>query len=431
MQKPNEVREPEILNREEEPFDPESPPAGALVPVSGALQASGPSRALPALATMTDEQFEALAHAGRKLRERIQVVHRDIMQQDVDYGTIPGTPRPTLLKSGAEVLTKFLNGTARFLEPQFIERYVHRDDGQGGSWFLSYTVCCQIVDETGAVVGEGWGNCNSWEPKYRWREGQPTCPECGARTVFTSKFKDEPGFYCWAKKGGCGAKFAPSDERITSQPAGKVENPDPHGVLNTLLKMAQKRAHVAAALNGACASGSFTQDLEEDAPPTPQGGGASAPEEDELEAANRAAAQAAAGDRGGAAAPARKTPPTPPARPARPAAGPKDPAFERGVAKAKAKTEPAAPAPPAKAAADDDFVDDGGVAPSPEDLQARLKEAGCKSWADVRQYLGQLFPQEAFVQANGTTDLRMLSEAQRRRAGRWLDESIAQRKAEK
>ena len=386
---PETILDPEVLNAEDEDVRP--PTHGALVPVGlvGPLQ----SRSLPALATMSDEDFEILATAGAKLRERIQIVHRKIMQEDVDYGVIPGTKRPTLLKSGAEVLTKFLHGTARFSPPLVTER----------GTYLGIMVCCKIVDEGGAILGEGWGDCNSWEPKYRWRDAQPTCPECGVQAIFRSKF--EEGFYCWKKREGCGAQFDAQDERITSQPIGKVENADPYGLKNTLLKMAQKRAHVAAALNGACASGTFTQDLEEDVPP-------------KTKAKDEPTDEDAVPPRAGAAAKQKQ--------------GPADAVFLRGAAKvapkgaqkAKAMAE-AKPAEPAQKKADDS-VDDDFVGVSVQDLRAQLKQCGCKNWGDVRQFLGKFFAQEKFVLATGQIDLALLTEVDRHRAKRWMDDYIGQ-----
>ena len=52
--------------------------------------------------------------------------------------------------------------------------------------------------------------------------------------------------------------------------AGEVENPDPWDLDTTLLKMAEKRAHVDATLRACAASGLFTQDIEDQVrPPAP------------------------------------------------------------------------------------------------------------------------------------------------------------------
>ena len=68
---------------------------------------------------------------------------------------------------------------------------------------------------------------------------------------------------CFGKKGGCGAKFAEDDAAIVNQPVGKVPNPDVADLVNTIDKMAQKRALIAATLIAVNASEFFTQDVED------------------------------------------------------------------------------------------------------------------------------------------------------------------------
>jgi hypothetical protein len=74
------------------------------------------------------------------------------------------------------------------------------------------------------------------------------------------------GWLCWAKKGGCGAKWPDGAPEIEQQQVGDVANPDPYDLENTLVKMAKKRAHIDAALTGTASSDLFTQDLEEQGP---------------------------------------------------------------------------------------------------------------------------------------------------------------------
>src|SRR5207244_3788998 len=107
----------------------------------------------------------------------------------------------------------------------------------------------------------GQGLCSTRESKYAYRNAQAKCPECLAATIFKSKYK--PEFYCWKKKGGCGATFGLDDGRITGQETGRVENENLPDTYNTVLKMACKRALVAAVLNGTAASDIFTQDLDD------------------------------------------------------------------------------------------------------------------------------------------------------------------------
>jgi hypothetical protein len=118
------------------------------------------------------------------------------------------------------------------------------------------------------------------------------CPACGEPQIRRSKYppkagqddyveglegEQQPGWYCWKKEGGCGQNFAFNDPAITDQEEGVIENPDLPDTWNTVLKMADKRALVAAVLNGTAASDVFTQDAEdggvqsESAKPQPQG----------------------------------------------------------------------------------------------------------------------------------------------------------------
>jgi hypothetical protein len=181
------------------------------------------------------------------------------MVEGTDYGKIPGTDKPTLLKPGAEKLTDLFRCTPKFT--------LIKDQEDFATGFFNYKFRVRIVSrDTKEVLAEGFGSANSREGRYRWRNAQPKCPTCGKETLFKSKHKAE--FYCWAKKGGCGALFALTDKRVTDQPAGKVENEDIATLANTILKMAKKRALVDGAIALARCSDMFTQDVEDmEAPP--------------------------------------------------------------------------------------------------------------------------------------------------------------------
>ena len=131
---------------------------------------------------------------------QIQALMKDCMQENQHYGKIPGTPKPTLLKAGAEKLALMFR-----LDPQYEPlNVVQRDD------LISYTVRCQLYSiTTGQRIASGMGSCNSREKKYKH-----------------------------------------ASENV-------------YELDNTILKMACKRALVAAVLNGTAASDIFTQDVEE------------------------------------------------------------------------------------------------------------------------------------------------------------------------
>ena len=204
------------------------------------------------LATMDAECFERRLEQATIERERIKQIQLSVMTEGVDYGTIPGTPKPTLFKSGAEILNKFGRLVATYENTREV------GDGVSGPDIFYRSICrLHYSDSSGPVVAEGEGSCGSWEKKYRYRMQRSACPGCG-KELRKSKHANE--WYCWAAKGGCGAKY-PLDSPAV-QPGGLTENPDPHDLDNTLLKMAQKRGLTAATLNAHAVSGIFTQDLE-------------------------------------------------------------------------------------------------------------------------------------------------------------------------
>lgn len=158
------------------------------------------------------------------------MVHQ-ALKEGRDYGKIPGTDKPTLLKPGAERVA--LAFGCYFAEPEIIEKEIDHDrhvewskrrkawrnqfrgdrsfdwkDETGASMGLyRYVVRVAVINRaTGAVVGAGLGACSSMESKYIDR---------------------------------------------------------PRDCENTVLKMAHKRAIVSAALVTFGLSDEFTQDVED------------------------------------------------------------------------------------------------------------------------------------------------------------------------
>jgi hypothetical protein len=222
-----------------------------------------------ALAVMPDEEFERRLAAMKKGQERVRRIQLELMEgptednpEGVDYGVIPGTKKPTLLKPGAE---KICN--AYGLVPTFEETWVEGDGLTSPHLRLRMKCLLHVGDAEGPVVGQGVGAANSWERKHRWRRGERACPSCGVEgSILRSKNADETGdrgWFCWAKKGGCGANFSADAPAIVQQEVGDVENKDPYDTENTLLKMAKKRSHVDATLTTTATSGLFSQDVED------------------------------------------------------------------------------------------------------------------------------------------------------------------------
>lgn len=202
---------------------------------------------------------EGLDHTRDQLALLEQFV-KDVLREDQDYGIIPGTDKPTLLKPGA---ANIIAAFACHSEPTPITTLL---DVSGN--FVAYEHRVDIINnESGRIVASGMGGCNSHETKYRYRTLLPTCPQCGKDNIRPSK--QGGGYFCWQKTEGCGTNLQGDDSRITSQPAGKIENPDQLDLSNTIMKMSIKRAEVDAAMKLPGVARFFTQDLEDMAPLEP------------------------------------------------------------------------------------------------------------------------------------------------------------------
>jgi hypothetical protein len=179
---------------------------------------------------------EVHRYSAAEIRERVNLVQevmRAVMKEGVHYGKIPGTPKPTLYKAGAEVLC-----VAFRIAPS----YRVEDLGVDGIARCRVT-CIGTHQTTGIVLGEGVGECSSAEEKYKWRkslcaEEFDVTPETMRRIKFA--------------KGDRGAIY--KTPQIRTEPADQA---------NTVLKMASKRAHVAMTLTVTGASDMFSQDIED------------------------------------------------------------------------------------------------------------------------------------------------------------------------
>jgi len=191
--------------------------------------------------------------------QKNQFVQR-ILKENFDFGKIPGSSKPSLLKPGAEKLCSFFGLRPSFEITNSIEDWMGTE--HGGEPLFSYSVKCHLY-RNGQPVGSADASCNSWEVKYRYRQAQRICPTCGATAIIKGKEEYGGGWLCFPKKGGCGAKFIDADPSITNQKWGMEKNPDVADLVNTILKMAEKRALVAAVLVTTGASEWFTQDIEE------------------------------------------------------------------------------------------------------------------------------------------------------------------------
>jgi hypothetical protein len=187
-----------------------------------------------------------------------------VMTEGEDFGFMPGDSRKekkkVLLKPGAEKLCSIFGLAPRYVKETIIEDWTGAD--HGGEALFYYEYRCQLY-RGDRFMGEGIGSANTWEEKYRWRDSKRTCPACGSTAIIKGKEEYGGGWLCYAKKGGCGAKFADNDPAIVEQKVGREANPNPADLVNTVQKMAQKRAQVAAVLVVTNCSDAFTQDLED------------------------------------------------------------------------------------------------------------------------------------------------------------------------
>jgi len=152
---------------------------------------------------------------AKQQRAALEKLFSELLVQGTDFDRVPGTDKPTLLKSGAELLCQIFH-----LAPGKVDIIQATEDFETGTF--SYMVGVPVIHrETGILITYGIGAANSKEPKYRYRN------------------------------------VGEEGEKV------KIENPDPAGQQNTLIKMAAKRAFIDAVLKATGASRMFTQDMED------------------------------------------------------------------------------------------------------------------------------------------------------------------------
>lgn len=215
-----------------------------------------------------------------------------IMQPDRDYGTVPGTNKPSLWKPGAEKFHRFYGFQVEVKISDKIEQW---DVPVSLTAFplFSYTYECTVKDRNGNLIATAEGNCNSYESKYQWRwsnippskysiEHLETRPGREIEFKFAIEKKETTGAYgkpieYWEgweediaegkatsiKRKTRSGKNLDAYERDAS--TYRIPNEDIFSQVNTIMKMAQKRAYVGGILLASNASEYFTQDLEDHA----------------------------------------------------------------------------------------------------------------------------------------------------------------------
>ena len=169
---------------------------------------------------------QSLRHLNEQ-RDQLKKFISGSLVVDSDYGIIPGVKSPSLYKPGAEKLCKIFQLGSRIVKS---EKDIQLDKN-----FAMFTYTVEVFHlPTGKAIAQCEASCNSQEKKYREKAG-----------------------YVDGKKAGVEPQLA-SD------------------LLNTLQKMAQKRAYVGATIIATGASDFFTQDVEDmdlDHRPQPKGAG--------------------------------------------------------------------------------------------------------------------------------------------------------------
>jgi hypothetical protein len=180
--------------------------------------------------------------AGRlnEMRVKLDLVQqffKGVMEKDLDYGIIPGTQKPSLLKPGAEKLCE-LYGFA----PVVKEKKETRDFNTG--YYLAELTMQVVHRQSGSIIAEGVGEASSYESKYRFR------------WLFDNELPKNVD-----KSGLIQKTFASKNGKEYTK--YRTENIDLIDQWNTVLKMAKKRALVDAVLSATRTSGIFSQSEDE------------------------------------------------------------------------------------------------------------------------------------------------------------------------
>lgn len=228
---------------------------------------------------------------------RMVAFMNSVMVPGVDYGVIPGTgdDKPSLLKPGAEKLIGFFGYRCELVLAEQVMEW----KPEAPIFYFRYKANLYRDDR---LIVSTEGSANSLEKKYRWRwvkeyELEPGvdlerlvsrevqdsifCFQLEKRETSGQYGKPETYWAAWDKaiESGEAIETQKQSRRGDLYPAWetsaklyRVPNPEPFDLINTLQKIAQKRALVSSALIGCFASSLFNQDLEDFDPGTFYGG---------------------------------------------------------------------------------------------------------------------------------------------------------------
>lgn len=189
-----------------------------------------------ALTIIDSIQTNAVAETMQKISIFQNLIQKNL-KEGHDYGTIPGTQKPTLLKPGGEKILMLMGVTSEY---EITERIQDYDNG-----FFAFTVKA-VLSKNGQKITEGLGHANTRESRYtnRWVT-EKKIPEGIDKTTLKTREKESK-----FKEGETYTEYL-------------IENSDSYTLANTVLKMAKKRAQIDAVLTIASLSEIFTQDMED------------------------------------------------------------------------------------------------------------------------------------------------------------------------
>lgn len=250
------------------------------------------------LRRVTDDDFMPLLAVQKVIARKnaLAQVIKEVLIEGTDYGIQPGSvnDQKVLKKSGAEKLISTFGLAPRIVSEEKIEDWTGEQHGGEPFFYYKYVIALYRGD---LYMGEAGGSCNSWETKYRWR------------WISEAEAKDRPDYAKLPKRGGRRKLFEPDFALEKMQTTGqygkpqeywdrfkaaveaktanriqkqlgkrqfwgweievddtlvRIPNPNASDIVNTVQKMAYKRALVAPVLVVTNCSDAFTQDLDEE-----------------------------------------------------------------------------------------------------------------------------------------------------------------------
>lgn len=170
------------------------------------------------------------AEALRRVQE-LQAFVAKVMVRNTDYGVIPGTEKPSLYQPGAQKLAEIYGFAHTFQDVSVSEDWEK-------PFFMYRKRCVLTLRRDGRFIGDGIGSCNSREDRYAWR-------------------------WLWDPPSGVDQAIVKTRKTRNGKTQWRVPNDDIFSLVNTVEKMACKRALIHAVIGATRSAGIFTQDVED------------------------------------------------------------------------------------------------------------------------------------------------------------------------